>query len=153
MVDEKKDRGANCETEYNVNIKHVRDGKVLSEETVHNLLVSAGREFIKSHIHNSGSPAVMNYIAIGEGTTGAAAGDTTLGSEAMRQQGTYTSGATGVCTIVKTFTIDDTYAITESGLLNAASSGTLLCRVVFTAKNVILNDQLTVTWTCTYSTV
>ncbi len=152
MEDEKKNEAANCKTAYNVSIKVIRNGVVVDEENVHNLLVSAGREYIKSHLHSSGSPAVMDYVAIGTGTASPTAGDTALGTQVMtRQQGTYTSGATGVCTVVKTFTIDNTYAITESGLFNAASSGTMLCRVTFTAKNVILNDSLVVTWTCTYT--
>jgi hypothetical protein len=69
----------------------------------------------------------------------------------MREQGTYASGATGVCTVTNSFTIDATYGIEESGLFNAASSGTMIARVTFSTKNVVLNDVLVVTWTCTYT--
>ena len=44
-----------------------------------------------------------------------------------------------------------TGAITEAGLLNASSSGTLLCRTVFSVINKGANDTLGITWTVTIS--
>jgi hypothetical protein len=146
-----KEKGPSVGLSYNVTIEHMRDGKCIDREEVHNLVVSAGLEYIKSHLHNSNSPAVMDYVAIGEDNTAAAAGNTALGDESMREQGTYASGATGVCTVTNSFTIDATYGIEESGLFNAASSGTMIARVTFSTKNVVLNDVLVVTWTCTYT--
>jgi len=42
-------------------------------------------------------------------------------------------------------------AITEAGVLNAASSGTLLCRTVFSVVNKGASDSMTITWTITIS--
>ena len=42
-----------------------------------------------------------------------------------------------------------TGAITEAGILNASSSGTLLCRTVFSVINKGAADTLGITWTVT----
>jgi hypothetical protein len=42
-----------------------------------------------------------------------------------------------------------TGAITEAGIFNASSSGTLLSHVVFSAINKGAADSLTITWTIT----
>jgi hypothetical protein len=48
--------------------------------------------------------------------------------------------------LTKTFTVTGSVAVTESGVLNAASAGTLLCHQVFSAINVASGDSLAVTW-------
>jgi hypothetical protein len=48
--------------------------------------------------------------------------------------------------LTNTFSVTGTVAVTESGVLNAASTGTLLCRQVFTAINVVSGDSLALTW-------
>ena len=48
--------------------------------------------------------------------------------------------------VTKTFTVTGTFAVTEAGLLNASSAGTLLCRQVFSAVNVLNGDSLQITW-------
>ena len=44
-----------------------------------------------------------------------------------------------------------TGAITEAGILNAGSGGTLLCRTVFSVVNKASSDSMTITWTVTIS--
>jgi len=46
---------------------------------------------------------------------------------------------------------DVTGAITEAGIFNASSSGTMLCRVVFSALNLTSTDSISVDWTITLS--
>jgi hypothetical protein len=46
---------------------------------------------------------------------------------------------------------DATGAVTEAGIFNASSSGTMLCRVVFSAINKAADDTMSVTWTITLS--
>jgi hypothetical protein len=48
--------------------------------------------------------------------------------------------------LVYTFTVTGTAAVTESGVFNAASSGVLLARQVFSAINVVNGDSLQITW-------
>lgn len=98
---------------------------------------------------SSGSrPAVFNYVAIGEGGTAPANGDTALETESYRVSGTYSKDAgTGECSMDATFDIDATKALKECGLLNAATAGTLYCRDTYTTKNVESGDTVKVYYT------
>ena len=44
-----------------------------------------------------------------------------------------------------------TGAITEAGVFNASSGGTMLCRTVFSVVNKGADDSMTITWTITVS--
>ena len=44
-----------------------------------------------------------------------------------------------------------TGAITEAGIFNASSGGTMLCRTVFSVVNKGASDAMTITWTVTVS--
>lgn len=129
-------------------------GSYVDELRLANLVTNAGLAGIASRINGDGSEAVFNYIAIGTGTTAAAAGDTTLGTEITTGGGaraaatvsrTTTTATNDTARFVKTFTFTASFAVTEAGVLNAASSGTLLNRQVFSAVNVVSSDTLQVT--------
>lgn len=122
---------------------------------VSNLVVSAGLAGVASRINGDGAEAVFTYIAVGTGVVAAAAGDTTLGTEATlyglaRAAGTAsrvtTDTTNDTAQLVKSFSVTGTVAVTESGVLNAASAGTLLARQVFAAINVVSGDTLQITW-------
>ena len=71
-----------------------------------------------------------------------------LEGEEMRVEGTYAKdGAVGECSMDATFDIVATLALTECGLLNADSSGTLYCRDTYTVKNVVPGDTVKVYYT------
>jgi len=94
----------------------------------------------------------MSHMAIGTGSTAAAAGNTALGSEADRNTLTSTTVSGATITYVATFGAGEgTGAITEAALLNASSSGTMLCRTVFAVVNKGSQDSMTITWTVTVS--
>lgn len=119
-----------------------------------NLIVDVGFDFIADAIGNSASrPAVMSYIAIGTGTTAADTANTALETEAARGAAVYAhTVGTKVFTFEEEFAAGTgTGAITEAGVLNAASAGILLDRVVFSAINKAAGDSLTVTFTFTMS--
>jgi hypothetical protein len=120
-----------------------------------NLITNAGRGLVSGLINGSGSPAAATYIAVGTGTNAANATDTTLQTESAtaglsRAAGTVSLVTTSVTNdtaqVTKTFSVTGTVAVTEAGLLNASSTGTLLCRQVFSAVNVVNTDSLAVTW-------
>lgn len=122
---------------------------------VRNLITSAGKAGAASRLNGDGAEAAFTYIAVGIGTGAAAAGDTTLGSETTtaglaRAAGTAsrvtTTVANDTAQLLKAFSVTGTVAVTESGVLNAASVGVLLCRQVFSAINVVNGDTLTITW-------
>ena len=127
-----------------------KDGNVKDERKINNLVVTTGKNFIASRM--VGTPTAMSHMAIGAGTTAAAAGNTALESELGRV--TLTSGvASGaVVTYVATFGAGTgTGAVTEAGILNAGSGGTLLCRSTFAVVNKGADDGMSITWQITVS--
>jgi len=126
------------------------DGHVKQTETVKNLITTAGRNAIVSRLASSPGTAVPTHMAIGTGTTAAAAGDTTLQTELDRNALTSNTASTNVLTMVGNWAAGDgTGSITEAGVLSASSSGTLFSRAVFTAIPKGASDTLQITWTYT----
>ncbi|HEX5429865.1 MAG TPA: hypothetical protein VFX17_02165 [Patescibacteria group bacterium] len=120
-----------------------------------NGITNAGRAIISGLINGSGSPAAFTYIAVGTGTTAFSTSDTALDTETAtsglsRAAGTVSTVTTSVTNdtaqVLKSFTVTGTVAVTESGLFNASSSVTLLCRQTFSAINVVNGDTLQITW-------
>lgn len=120
---------------------------------VDNLVVTDGKEFVASRMKDT-TDGAMSHMAIGTGSTAAAAGDSALGSESARVALTSTTVSSNVITYVATFpanTPSSAAAITEAGLLNASSAGTMLCRTVFDVVNKGTADSMTITWSVTVS--
>ena len=132
-------------------LKHA-DGTVEHFEK-DNLIVNGGFDFICNAIGATSQPTEMNYIAVGTGTTAAATTQTALVTELTRAAATYAHTAgTKVFTLTATFAAGvATGAITEAGVLNAASAGTMLDRVVFAVINKGADDTLTATFQFTLS--
>lgn len=125
------------------------EGNVTQEVVVPNLVVTAGKGYIASRMKDATATA-MSHMAIGTGTSAAAVGDTTLGTEAGRVALTSTTVTANSVAYVATFGAGTgTGAITEAGIFNASSSGTLLCRTVFSVINKGAADTLGITWTVT----
>lgn len=81
-------------------------------------------------------------------------GDTTLGTACgeARTTGTQIEGAqTYEYKSIATHTYAGTFAITEHGLFNIATSGILMDRTVFSAINVISGDKIEFTFTIQFS--
>jgi hypothetical protein len=125
------------------------NGEVVKE--VPNLVVSAGKDFVASRLKDA-TADVMSHMAIGTSSTAAANGDTALGSEAQRNALTSTTVTDNEIAYVASFGAGEgTGAITEAGLFNALSGGTMLCRTVFSVVNKGASDSMTITWTVTIS--
>ena len=119
-------------------------------QEVPNLVVTAGKNYVADRIKNNST--VMSHMAIGTGSTAAAAGDTALGSQTARTALTSTTVTNNEIVYVDTFAAGvGTGAITEAGIFNASSGGTMLCRTVFSVVNKGANDAMTITWTVTVS--
>ncbi len=120
-------------------------------QEVDNLVVTTGKGYVASRMKDATATA-MSHMAIGTGSTAAAASDTALGSESARVALTSTTVSGADITYVATFGAGTgTAAITEAAVLNASSSGTMLCRTVFAVVNKGASDSMTVTWTVTAS--
>ena len=125
------------------------EGTITQETVVPNLVVTSGKDFIAERMKDATTTA-MSHMAIGTGTTAAAAGDTALGTEAGRVTLTSTTVTANAVAYVATFGAGTgTDAITEAGLFNASSGGDLLCRTVFSVINKGAADTLGITWTVT----
>ena len=130
-----------------------QDGTVKQRESVKNLVVTAGKNFVASRMAGT-SASVMSHMAIGTGSVAAATGDTTLGSESARVALTSTTATDNDVVYVATFsagTPASSAAITEAAILNASSGGTMLCRTVFAQINKGTSDSLSISWTVSAS--
>lgn len=127
-------------------------GRVKHDETVKNLITTAGRTAIIARLASSPGSAVPTHMAVGTGTTAAAAGDTTLETESDRNAVTSCTASTNVLTIVGDWAAGDaTASLTEAGVLSASSAGTLFSRAVFSSIAKGASDTLKITWTYTLS--
>jgi len=127
-----------------------KDGNVKEKRHEKNLVVSAGLNFICDRMEGT-SEGVMSHMALGSGTTAAAAGQTDLVSIlGSREALDSTTVSANAITYVSSFEAGDaTGTVTEAGIFNASSSGTMLCRVVFPAIGKQADDTMSVTWVIT----
>jgi len=113
-----------------------------------NLVVNAGLAQVAGLLVESGT--APSYVAIGTGTTPPAAGDTTLQAEYARGTATRSVKTTSVtndtAVFERVFSFAESVEVTEAGLLNAASEGTLTSRSVFSAVSVPNGGELLVRW-------
>lgn len=127
------------------------NGAVKQEFTVPNLVVDSGLDFIASRMAGV-TDSVMSHMAVGTGSTAAAAADTTLETEAARVALTSTTVTSNAVAYVTTYPAGTgTGALTEAGIFNDATTGDMLCRTVFSVINKGAADSMTVTWTVTIS--
>jgi hypothetical protein len=127
-------------------------GQIKEERFVDNLIVNTGRNAVIERLDSSPGTSQPTHMAIGTGATAPAAGDTTLQTELDRNALTSNTSSTNVLTMVADWAAGDgTGAITEAGVLNAASSGTLYSRATFSVVNKAAGDTLQITWTYTFT--
>ena len=121
-------------------------------QETNNLVVAVGKEWVADRMADANT--VMTHMAIGTGTTAAAAGNTALVTELDRNALTVSGGTVSTNTIQYACTWaagDGTGAITEAGIFDASSAGDMLARTVFAVVNKGAADSMTITWTITVS--
>lgn len=123
----------------------------LKETNSFNLVVNTGLAFITERMVGN-TPAVMSHMALGTNSAVAAAANTALGTEVGRIA---LSSATCVTTTATNDSVQfaasfgpgtATGAITEAGVFNASSGGTMIARTVFPVINKGALDTLAITW-------
>jgi hypothetical protein len=149
-----------------VEVKVIRDGKVIFSEVNHNLKTTGGIDAIASQMANTSTQAASgNYIALTSDAGAPAAGDCAAGSVTCtltgeistnglsRSQATYAhTNGQATYTLTKTWTASGTVTnVQKAGVFNAASSGTMIFENTFTAVTLNSGDQLQITWTITIS--
>jgi hypothetical protein len=119
-------------------------------QETNNLVVTAGKEWVADRMNNANT--VMTHMAVGTGTTAAAAGDTALGTQLDRNTLTSTTVTNNTIEYACTWAAGDgTGAITEAGIFDASTGGDMLARTVFSVVNKGAADSMTITWTITVS--
>ena len=89
----------------------------------------------------------MSHMAVGTGSTAAAASDTALGTELDRNSLTSTTVTDNAIAFVCNWAAGDrTGSLTEAGLFNASSAGTMLCHTVFGTVTKAADDGMTIAW-------
>jgi len=128
-----------------------------------NLITTTGKAGAASRLNGAGAEAAFTSIGIGEGTTAANVADTALetgvdangdadsGVHALATASVTASRVTTTVTndtaqLLGTVTFTGTVAVTESGVFNADTNGTMIARQVFSAINVVATDTLQLTW-------
>lgn len=119
-------------------------------QETHNLVVTAGKNWVADRMNNVNT--VMTHMAVGTGSTAAAAGDTALGTQLDRNTLSSTTVTANAIEYACTWAAGDgTGALTEAGIFDAASGGDMLARTVFSVVNKGASDSMTITWTITVS--
>jgi hypothetical protein len=123
------------------------------------LVTTAFVTALATALHTQASAGNLFYHALGIGVAAADIGDTGMGTELtteytgnVRATGTHTSAA-GVYESIATNIIDSgTPAVTEHGVMGAASgASTLIDRHTFAAVNMISGDSLVSTYQITFT--
>lgn len=129
-------------------------GQVTDQFEVPNLVVTAGKIYIagKMIATDSNVPVAMSHMGIGTGTASPVAEDTGLGTQTGRVLLSGSLQDNNSITYTATFPAGTgTGAITEAGIFNAGTGGTLLCRTVFPVVTKQAGDTIAVTWKVTVS--
>ena len=130
------------------------NGNVKESREIPNLVVNSGLAYIASRMRDATATA-MSHMAVGSGSTAAVAADSALGTQLARVALDSTTLVTTTVTndavqYVATFAAGTgTGAVTEAGIFNASSAGTMLCRTVFAVINKGALDTLVITWKVT----
>ena len=125
------------------------NGVLIDSRFIPNLVVQVGKNFIASRMLGTAS-AVMTHMEVGTGVTSPVSGDSALQSPVggSRQAfSTSPSAVANVITYAATFAPGvGTGALTEAGIFNAGSGGTMLCRTTFSVVNKAVGDTISVSW-------
>lgn len=132
-----------------------KDGVLVEEKTVKNLVVTSGLNHIAARMTNTGIPTQMTHMALGSSNNTPALSDTALGTQLGTRATLNVAGGTpsnNTITYAATFAAGvATGAVVEAGVFNASTLGTMLCRTTFPVINKGASDSLAVTWVVTIS--
>lgn len=128
------------------------NGLLKERRHIRNTITEVGDAHVADQLSSSPGEAAMSHMAIGTSSTAAATGNTALVSEIDRNALTSRTQGAGaadndVIYVGDWAAADGTGAITEAGIFNSSSGGSLLARQVFSVINKGASDTLKITWT------
>jgi len=122
---------------------------VKDKRHVSNLVVASGKNYIANRM-TSNANVIMSHMAVGSGNTNPTTSDTVLGTEISRVALDSTTLNGNVITYVSTFGAGvGTGSLTEAGIFNDPTAGTMLCRTRFDVVNKANSDVIVITWNIT----
>jgi hypothetical protein len=127
------------------------DGNIKQTEEKHNMIVNVGKYWFAKKLAEE-SAAEMTHVAIGTGSTAAAAGDTTLaGSSLARVEATSKIRTDNVVVITADYPAGTgTGAVNEAAIFDGAAGTNMLARYVFGGVfNKGAADVLQILWSIT----
>ena len=131
-----------------------KDGGIKHDIYIPNLVVSTGKYHIASRLAGilTGEGAAISHIGFGTAVTTPVISDVNLG--AILGVRVPISGAITHSAGTNTITVDATFTgyagnITEAGMFNALTGGTMICRTTFGSVPVLATDGLAISWTLT----
>lgn len=136
-----------------VNIKALdKDGNVLQEDNLKNLITSAGKNLLAESLRNASLDAEIKFISLGSDNTAPSSGDTTLGNETFRKAVTsQTAGGSVGVTITNLYvapeeavgTIEEIGFHSGSSATSTTDSGVLFARVLYSrTKTAVESIQI-----------
>jgi len=134
----------------NLEVKLLDESGTLKDiRNVNNLVVAVGKDIIASRLAGN-TIALPSFMAVGSGNTAAATSQTALGSELGRVALDSSTRTSNTIAYIATFGAGTgTGSLTEAGIFNAASSGNMLCRTVFSTVTKAAGDTVVITWNVT----
>ena len=140
-----------CSIKDNVELKLFdKYGNLKDTRTIHNTITALGDAHVADQMSDQGDTA-MSHMAVGTGSPGATALGTELDRNALDSTTQGTGGDDNDVIYVCTWAAGDgTGALTEAGIFNDPSAGTMLCSASFSAINKGASDSLVITWTLTF---
>lgn len=127
-----------------------KDGNLKDTRNINNLVVASGKQHLASRLAGifTGEGAAISHVAFGVGTSTPISSNTTLDSQLGSRSsisGMMHTAGTQVVTISASYT---GYAgtITEIGLFNAATSGTMIARTTFGGVTILTTDVIAIVW-------
>ena len=120
----------------------------------HNLVTASGLNLLRDWARGLANP--LSHLAVGTDSTAVVSGDTELGTEVFRD--IYTQVSLGTASMVIRYYLGPNDAngstLTEAGLLNAGSGGTLYARRILGSPIVKTIDvAATLEWTLSWAAV
>lgn len=126
-------------------------GDELEVREVKNLIVAVGKNVITSRLVGN-TTAIPSHMAVGSSNTAATTAQTALGTEIGRVVLDSSTRTNNTIAYVATFPAGTgTGSLTEAAILNASSTGDMLCRTNFNAVNKGAADVIVITWNVTIS--
>lgn len=124
-------------------------GNWTEQEVVYNTITNVGLAVIAKRLGGVAVNAIT-HMAIGQGTPTATALQTEITTGGGERAAVTPASATTTVTndtirSTNTFTFTDTFAVTEEGLFNASSSGSMVASRSFSVINVSSGDSLQIT--------